>query len=143
MTNDLMDTHGEIVGTRITVYNLLPDFLDPTVTEAYLCRLYDLSPEQVSAARAYVLNHLDTVLAQHLNIEARIAGGNPPEVSEKAKKSHAALLSFKAWLAERERAEAKECAEATSTDDRNGSEASPSFRQWFAEQQTRTAEEDS
>jgi hypothetical protein len=43
----------EIIGPRLTVYHLMPYFLDPTVTEAYLCRLYQLTPEQVSAARAY------------------------------------------------------------------------------------------
>src|SRR5437879_4760919 len=37
MANDLIHDRGrgpEIVGTRITVYNLLPHFLDPTATEA-------------------------------------------------------------------------------------------------------------
>ena len=35
MTTDLIHDRGrgpEIVGTRITVYDLLPDFLDPRVT---------------------------------------------------------------------------------------------------------------
>ncbi len=87
MATDLIHDRGrgpELVGTRITVYNLLPNFLDASATEAYICKLYDLSPEQVAAARAYVLNHPDTVLARHLEIEVRMAEGNPPEVIEQA-----------------------------------------------------------
>src|SRR5437868_407840 len=30
----------EIAGTRITVYHLLQSFLDPTVTEEEICRVY-------------------------------------------------------------------------------------------------------
>src|SRR5882757_816275 len=85
----------EISGTRITVYNLLPHFLDPEATEAFICRLYELTPEQVAAARAYVLSHPDTVLARHLQIEAKIAAGNPREVIERAKATHATLVSFR------------------------------------------------
>src|SRR5260370_40549953 len=69
----------EIVGTRITVYHLLQSFLDPTVTEEEICRVYDLTARQVAAARAYVLGNPDTVLAEHLKIEQRLAEGNPPE----------------------------------------------------------------
>ena len=76
----------EIDGTRITVYNLLSDFLDSTATEASIGRLYDLTPEQVAAARAYVLNNPETVLAEHLRIDARMSAGNPPEVIEQANK---------------------------------------------------------
>src|SRR5215218_1730825 len=47
----------EIAGTRITVYNLLQSFLDPKVTEEEICRVYELTPEQVAAARAYVLSN--------------------------------------------------------------------------------------
>src|SRR5436190_15832441 len=105
MTTELIHNRGrgpEIVGTRITVYNLLPHFLDPTATEAYICRVYELTPEQVAAARAYVLNNPETVLAEHLRIEARMADGNPPQVIEQARHTHAAFLSFKQWLAERQ-----------------------------------------
>lgn len=107
--SDMIHDRGrgpEIVGTRITVYSLLEHFLDPTVTEDLLCRLYELTPEQVAAARAYVLNHVDSVLAEHLDIEARLAAGNPPEVIERAEKTRAAFLSFRRWLAEREQASA-------------------------------------
>ena len=55
MTTDLIRDRGrgpEILGTRITIYNLLPDFLDPTATEADICRLYDLTAEWCRCTRA-------------------------------------------------------------------------------------------
>jgi len=91
MATNLIHDRGrgpEIVGTRITVYNLLVDFLDSEMTEAQICRLYELTPEQVGAARAYILNNPDTVLARHLEIEARNAVGNPPELAERMKRTH-------------------------------------------------------
>jgi uncharacterized protein (DUF433 family) len=72
MTTDLIHDKGqgpEIVGTRITIYHLLQSFLDPTVTEHEICRVYDLTARQVAAARAYVLGNPDTVLAEHLKIK--------------------------------------------------------------------------
>lgn len=134
MANNLIHDRGrgpEIVGTRITVYNLLLHFLDAATTEAAICRLYELTPEQVAAARAYVLNNADSILARHLGIEARMAAGNPPEVIERAKQTHAAFLSFKDWLAKRQQAEAQENAEAlTSRSGESGSERLPAFREW-------------
>jgi uncharacterized protein (DUF433 family) len=120
----------EIVGTRITVYNLLPDFLDPTATESAICRMYDLTAEQVAAARAYVLQHADTVLARHLEIEERMSAGNPPEVTERARQTHATFMKFRDWLRRRE-AEEQDRVEAGET----GSGRFPSFREWLAEQE--------
>jgi uncharacterized protein (DUF433 family) len=139
MATDLIHDRGrgpEIVGTRITIYNLLEYFLDPGVTEAYIGRVYDLTPEQVAAARAYVLNHPDTVLARHLEIEERMAAGNPPKVVEQAERMHTAFLRFKEWLAERGRAVNRgDAAESTSE---NGPGRFPTFREWVAEQAARS-----
>ena len=41
----------EIVGTRITVYNVLSYFLDPADTEDSIATLYDPTARQVTAAR--------------------------------------------------------------------------------------------
>jgi hypothetical protein len=41
----------EIRGTLITVYTWLDRFLDPTETEATICRVYELMAEQVPATR--------------------------------------------------------------------------------------------
>jgi uncharacterized protein (DUF433 family) len=137
MTTDLIHDRGrgpELVGTRITVYNLLPHFLDPTATEADICRLYDLSPEQVSAARAYVLNHPDTVLARHLAIEARMAEGNPPEVIEQAKRLHATFLSFRDWVLKQQQIrDADDVSAGDGPDpDRTGASRGLTLREWMA-----------
>jgi uncharacterized protein (DUF433 family) len=142
MAADLIQDRGrgpEILGTRITVYNLLSDFLDPTATEASICRIYDLTPEQVAAARAYILNHPDTVLAEHLRIDARMSVGNPQEVIEQAKQTHAAFMSFKEWLVQRQQAAAQEsAAETTSESGPKGSNGFPTFREWVAERESRS-----
>jgi uncharacterized protein (DUF433 family) len=144
MATNLIHDRGrgpEIIGTRITVYNLLPHFLDPASTEADICRLYDLAPEQVAAARAYVLNNPETVLAEHLEIEARMAAGNPPEVIERARQTHAAFLNFKEWLIDREKAADREHAAGTTSEGaRNGSRQFPTFQEWLAEREARPEE---
>ncbi len=137
MESDLIHDRGrgpEIVGTRITVYNLLPNFLDSTATDAYICQLYELTPEQVAAARAYVLNHADTVLARHIEIEAKINLGNSPELIERSKKTHADFVRFKDWLAERKQPTAKDAAQApTSASAGPNGGQSPTLKQWLAE----------
>jgi len=142
MATDLIHDRGrgpEILGTRITVYNLLSDFLDPTATEASICKIYDLTPEQVAAARAYILNHPDTVLAEHLRIDARMSAGNPQEVIEQAKQTHAGFMNFKEWLVQRQRAAAQEVsAESTSESGSKGSNGFPTFREWVAERESRS-----
>jgi hypothetical protein len=122
-------------GLPCTTY--FPIFLDATATEAYLCRLYELPPEQVAAARAYVLNNPETVLTRHLDIEARMAAGNPPEVRKRAEETHAAFLRFKDWLTKRQQAEAQETAkESTPTNQGNDAEQWPSFQEWLAQQRS-------
>jgi uncharacterized protein (DUF433 family) len=144
MATDLIHDRGlgpEIRGTRITVYDLLLHFLEPSETEEYICRLYELTAEQVAAARAYVLNNPEVVLAEHLKIEARIAEGNPPEVIERAKETRATFLNFKKWLAEREESAAQEqTAEVTSGSIRNGSREFPTFKEWIAQRESRPKE---
>ena len=142
MAADLIQDRGrgpEIVGTRITVYNLLSDFLDPTATEASICRIYDLTPEQVAAARAYILNNPDTVLAEYLRIDVRMSVGNPQEVIDQAKQTHAAFMGFKEWLVQRQQAAAQEAsAESTSESDPKGSNGFPTFREWVTERESRS-----
>jgi len=107
METDVIKDRGrgpEIVGTRITVYHLLPYFLDPTATEEHIGRVHGLTADEVAAARAYVLNNPDAVLAEHLKIEERIAEGNPPQVIERAKRTHDTFVRFKEWLVGREEA---------------------------------------
>lgn len=128
MSTELIHNRGrgpEIVGTRTTVYNLLPYFLDAEVSEAEIAALYGLTIEQVAAARAYTLSHADRVLARHREIEARLARGNPPELIEQLKNTHERLLRFKEWLALRD--EAKDRASGSGQ-----SSPFPSFDEWNA-----------
>jgi uncharacterized protein (DUF433 family) len=132
MTSNVIQDRGrgpEIAGTRITVYNLLQAFLDPTVTEEEICRVYDLTPQQVAAARAYVLSNPDTVLAEHLKIEERLTAGNPPEVREQAARAKETFQRFKQWLAERE------AIDAQGNGDQQRPGRFPTFREWLAAQQ--------
>lgn len=142
MAGNLIHDRGrgpEIVGTRITVYNLLPHFLDPTATEAYISGLYDLTSEQVAAARAYVLNNPDTVLARHVEIEARIAAGNPQDVTERAKQTHASFVNFKQWLADRQCDLEDHPTGAAPRNAQTGSRPIPTFREWLAERERQDA----
>ncbi len=144
MATDLIHDRGrgpEIVGTRITVYNLLPHFMDAAMNEETICRLYELTAEQVAAARAYVLNNPDTVLARHLKIEERMAAGNSREVVERAKETHAAFLSFKEWLTKHEEAIKRERAsEVTLGTGRTNSSQLPTFQEYLAQKKSRPAE---
>ena len=141
MTSELIHDRGrgpEIRGTRITVYNLLTHFLDPTMTEARICIVNDLKPEQVAAARAYVLNHADTVLAEHLRIEERIASEAEPRDAEQARRAKATFVRFKEWLAQREEADRERVVEAPPNGNPEHSTRLPTFREWLIEQESRS-----
>jgi uncharacterized protein (DUF433 family) len=144
MASELIHDRGrgpEIVGTRITVYNLLPEFLEPAKTESEICRIYELAPEQVAAARAYVLNNAATVLAKHLEIEAKMAEGNPPPLIEKMKETHATFQRFKEWLANRENTDShNDAGEQIAESRSNGSRQFPKFQAWLAEEGSRPRE---
>jgi uncharacterized protein (DUF433 family) len=124
-----------IVGTRITVDDVLSYLLEPTMTEDSIGRLFDLTREQVAAARAYILTNPDTVLARHLQLEAKSdVAVNPPEVIERARQMHESLKEFKVWFASREAAEALQEASAN-----GGPRRLPSFREWLAERESHQA----
>lgn len=135
MTLELLHDRGrgpEITGTRITVYNLLPYLLDPAITEDYICRLYELSPQQVAAVRAYALENADAVLSVHRQIEARLALGNSAEIVEIADKTHDSLIGFREWLAMRVNSN---CHQNVSED--LEANQSPSFGEWLNENSRR------
>ena len=140
MSIDIIQDRGrgpEIVGTRITVYDLLPYFLESDTTEALICRIYDfLTPQQVAAARAYVLNHFETVTAEHQRIEARNAAGNPPEVVERLERTHAAFESFRQRRAEQARKKSTESVPPGLEKGATGPAPFPTFREWLASQES-------
>lgn len=130
----------EIVGTRTTVYNLLPYFLDAAATENSIAAIYDLTHEQVAAARAYALNNAEAVLKRHAEIEARIAAGNPPDVVAKLKRGHGRFLQFKEYVARRAEAEARD-REAAAERPRTAPVAFPTFQEWLAQRSSQMAEQ--
>jgi uncharacterized protein (DUF433 family) len=134
MAAELIEDRGrgpEIVGTRITVYNLLPAFLDPSMTEQEIGRIYSLTAGQVAAARSFVLENADTVLAEHLRIEDRLGAGNPPEVKEQAARAKAAFRAFK------ERLRARKASDLPNDATAEESGELPGFREWLSQQETR------
>jgi uncharacterized protein (DUF433 family) len=140
-SNHDRDRGYEIVGMRINVYHLLPYFLDPIATEADICSSFGLTPQQVAAARAYVLAHAETVLAQHRKIEERIAVGNPPELVEQAKRTHELFVKFKHWLETRRDNQASAEADVRHPKESSGfTTALPTFREWLTEQESRPIE---
>jgi uncharacterized protein (DUF433 family) len=120
----------EILGTRLTVYHLLDSFLDPMVTECEICRVYNLTAQQVATARAFVLRNPETVLAQHLKIEERLAEGNPPAVRETAERAKGTFKNFREWLAKRQVEN-----HAEDKTDRPG--LLPTFKEWLSQQDRR------
>jgi hypothetical protein len=136
--------HGlgpELEGMRITVHTLLPHFLDPAATEAYICELYDLKPEQVAAARAYVLNNPDVVMGDYLQTDDRLAAGNSQQLIDAAHETRARLHRFKEWLAQRDRREsAEDSAEAHRSGAGSRSRTLLTFKQWLADRESRPGE---
>ena len=135
MSTDFIHDRGrgpEIVGTRITVYNLVPYLLDASTTEAHMAEIYGLSCEQIAAARAYILNHADAVLARHREIETRLARGNPPELVEQLKETHSRLVQFREWRARQADAARPGGGQANQ---------SPTFEQWLAQQPMHASEQ--
>lgn len=95
----------ELKGTRTTVYDVIPYRLggwDP----ARIAAVMGHSTEEVEALFRYMDEHYDEVMAVHRRIEERIARGNPPEVEEKLKQSHAKLLAKMEELRRRKQGEA-------------------------------------
>ena len=97
----------ELVNSRITVFDLLPDLLDPSQTEADILAGYPtLTREQVAAARAYALEHAERLLPEQRAWEARPARRNPPEVearwAEAAPRIRERMRRHRLWLAVRE-----------------------------------------
>ncbi len=100
----------ELVGTRTTIYNLVPYFLKPEWTEAGIADANRVSIEQVAAMRAYFLAHYADVMTQHERIEERIRKGMEeqakPEFQSRFWWNRKRMESFREWLSEYRRVEA-------------------------------------
>ena len=131
----------EIQGTRITIANLIPHFFEPDVTEASICLRYDLTPEQVAAARAYILDQPE-VLDRYILIDESTPPINPPEFLAKFEKAREAFFHFRDWLRRRKAEEAREL-----NDVDRGRGVGPdsgdrlTYKQWLAEQEAAVGSE--
>lgn len=95
----------ELIGTRITVYDLLPFLLDARNTEAWVCEFYHLRPEQVAAVRAYALANHAAVMAEHERMDERsrraVEAQDTPEFRAARAETRERMELFRAWMAER------------------------------------------
>lgn len=83
----------EIVGTRITVYDIW-GYAKHGWHEAQIAATLRLSSRQVSAALAYIKDHKDEVMNAYREMIERDARGNPPEIGKKLEASHEKLQEF-------------------------------------------------
>ncbi|MBV8487447.1 MAG: hypothetical protein JO161_04140, partial [Planctomycetaceae bacterium] len=133
---ELMHDRGrgpEIKGTRYTVYDLLPYFLDASLTEQWISNFCKLTPQQVAAARSYILRNPEAVIEQHLRLEERAEVGNDPKFAADLEKTRATMRKFKEWLA-REDAELPDRPLESPSDSPSG--VIQSFREWLEQQET-------
>jgi uncharacterized protein (DUF433 family) len=93
----------QIAGTRITVYDIV-DYERMGWHHTAIAATLRLSSAQVIAALDYIAAHRDEVMAEYQRILERHARGNPPEIEEKWRASHAKLLELRERL-RREKAE--------------------------------------
>lgn len=81
----------EIAGTRITVFDIL-DYDDWHHTR--VAAMFRISSRQVLAARQYIDEHRDEVMAEYQRILERCERGNPPELQAKLDAAHEKFLEF-------------------------------------------------
>lgn len=87
-----------------------------------------------------MLNNADTVLAEHLKIEERIAAQTDPLDMEKAQREKSTLLRFKEWLTQQEEEAARDRADEALANGSNGrTRRFPTFREWLREQGARSS----
>jgi uncharacterized protein (DUF433 family) len=78
----------EIIGTRITVYDIM-DYLEMGWSHTRMAAFLRLSSSQVLAAIDYIKQHEAEVRAEYQKMLDRDAQGNPPELQAKIDARHA------------------------------------------------------
>lgn len=126
----------ELLDTRITVYNLVYDFLNADKTEQQIADLYSITTAQVAAMRGYFFQNYDAVMAKHREFEERAERGNPPEILALAEGAHARLLLFKEWMESREQWVTDQIQEGSVN-------AISAFKEWLTNRDTEKAQPDS
>jgi uncharacterized protein (DUF433 family) len=82
----------EIVGTRITVYDVL-EYHKSGWHRDMIADTLELSSDQVDVAIRYIEEHRDEVMAHYEKNMERIIRGNPPDVQAKLDAGHEKFLA--------------------------------------------------
>ncbi len=94
----------ELVGTRITVYNVWDELFDPDTTEAELCRRYELLPHQVAVLRSFAFRHYAEVSEVIRRMDERtaqaMAAQDTPEMRERQRAARERVTLMRLWLDE-------------------------------------------
>jgi uncharacterized protein (DUF433 family) len=85
----------EIVGTRITVYDVFPYLQTGTLDRAQIAELFRITDEQLAAAIDCIDAHREEVLTEHCRIETRNDRGNLPEVEAKLVETRRRMAEWK------------------------------------------------
>jgi uncharacterized protein (DUF433 family) len=83
----------EIVGTRITVYDVIEYYLAGRHRDM-IAAILSLSSDQVAAAIRYIEDHRDEVMASYEKNMERIRRGNPPELQARLDAGHERFLAM-------------------------------------------------
>lgn len=90
----------ELVNSRITVFDLLPNLTDPQQTDADILAWYpSIDATQLAAIRAYALEFAEILLPIQREWEARPHPRNPPEVEAAFERGANRIADFRRWRA--------------------------------------------
>lgn len=79
--------NNRVEGSRITVWDIT-HYLENGRSHEYIAEVLPITLEQVQAAVKYIEEHREEVMRVHVEIEARIARGNSPEIEKLREASH-------------------------------------------------------
>ena len=120
----------ELVGTRITVFDLLPSLMDPAQTDAEILAWHPaIDARQLAAVRAYALEYAERLLPEQRAWEARPEPTNPPEVTESLKETRERMRKRHRYIFEKGLAK------------RRGQPPLPPFPEWLASEEARSPDE--
>jgi uncharacterized protein (DUF433 family) len=90
MKEVVIDDHGRLAGTRITVYDIL-DYSTKDHHHTYIAVMLGISSAEVLAGLRYIEAKKGEVMAEYQKMLDRDARGNPPEIEAKRAESRAKL----------------------------------------------------
>jgi hypothetical protein len=94
----------ELRGTRITVYQVWDELLDPNVTEHELCLRYSILPHELAVLRAFALRNFAEIAEKIRGMDERteqaIAAQDTPDFRRRNAESRQRLREMFVWLQE-------------------------------------------